>query len=238
MNIYGILFNRIFFRVLPITGLIIFSIIYNEITLNNFLEKFKFWDWAGLILLVVFLYDLVLHLKKAHKRNRSLRQNKLEKVPTEIELPKKLNFLDKRISINENSIDIYLKNELIVHLSKSKKQIEIRKFLGKKILDFNEIQYLFLEYNQYEKDTLKDILSDNSDYDKNVWKNSLMAMLKNGKTINLFNAKLEETNYEQLVEEQISGKYMEKSYLENGKKIVRLFSHYTEKKYLTIDNTI
>ncbi len=238
MNIYGIIFNRIFFRVLPIAGLIIFSIIYNEITLNNILEKFKFWDWAGLILLVVFLYDLALHLKKAHKRNKSLQQNKLEKIPKEIELPKKLNFLDKRISINENSIDIYLKNEVIVHLSKSKKQIEIRKFIGKKILNFNDIQYLFLEYNQYEKDTLKDILSDNSHYDKNVWKNSLMAMLKNGKTVNLFNAKLEETNYEQLVDYQISGKSEEKSYLRNGTNIVRLFSYYMNKEYLIINNTI
>ena len=238
MKIYGIIYNRILFRVLPITGLIVFSIIYNQITLNNFLEKFQFWDWAGLILLIVFLYDLALHIKKTLKRNISLKRSKLEKVPIEIELPKKLNFLDKRISINETSIDIFLKNEVILHLSKSKKQIEIRKFLGKKILNFSDIQYLFLEYNQYEKDTLRDIFSEDSLYDKNVWKNSLMAMLKNGETINLFNAKLEETNYEQFVDYQISGESEEKSYLRNGINIVLLFSYYMDKEYLIINNTI
>ena len=63
-------------------------------------------------------------------------------------------------------------------------------------------------------------------------------MLKNGNSITLFEVKLEETNYEKIVDEQISGKYEQKSYLDNGEKIIRLFSKYMDKKYLIINNTI
>ncbi|KQC31497.1 hypothetical protein [Flagellimonas eckloniae] len=195
-------------------------------------------DWIVIGLFVFFCYDLVKLINKAMERKKKLRQAQLKDIPTQIDLPNKLNFLNKRISINEKSIDVFSKNKVILHLSKVKKQIELRKSMGNKILKFNDIHFVFLEYNQYEKDTLIDSFSSGSSYDKNVWNNSIMAMLKNGQQVKLFEAKLEETNYEQLVDYQISGKYEEKSYLENGKKIVRLFSHYTNKKYLIVNNTV
>ncbi|MDC6367691.1 MULTISPECIES: hypothetical protein [Flavobacteriaceae] len=195
-------------------------------------------DWIVIGLFVFFCYDLVKLINKAMERKKKLRQAQLKDIPTQIDLPNKLNFLNKRISINEKSIDVFSKNKVILHLSKVKNQIELRKSMGNKILKFNDIHFLFLEYNQYEKDTLIDSFSSGSSYDKNVWNNSIMAMLKNGQQVKLFEAKLEETNYEQLVDYQISGKYEEKSYLENGKKIVCLFSHYTNKKYLIVNNTV
>ncbi|MEM6541262.1 MAG: hypothetical protein AAF634_08860, partial [Bacteroidota bacterium] len=100
------------------------------------------------------------------------------------------------------------------------------------------IEFVFLEYNQYEKDTVLDVFSNDSSYDKNVWINSIMVMLKNGNQIKLFEAKLEETNIQRLVDYQISGKYDEKSYLQNGEKIIRLISHYTNTKYLIINNRV
>jgi hypothetical protein len=195
-------------------------------------------DWIVIGLFVFFCYDLVKLINKAMERKKLLHQAQLEDIPTHIDLPNKLNFLNKKISINEKSIDVYSKNKVILHLSKVRKQIEIRKSIGNKILKFSDIHFVFLEYNQYEKDTLIDSFFSGSSYDKNVWNNSIMAMLKNGQQIKLFEAKLEETNYEQMVDYQISGKYEEKSYLENGKKIARLFSHYADKKYLIVNSTV
>lgn len=238
MNIYRIIINRILFRFLPIVVLYIFIIYYKEITFDNIVEKLDFLDWILIGLFVLFCYDFVKLIRKAIERKKSLRQAQLNDIPTNVDLPRKLTFLDKRISINEKSIDVFSKNKVLLHLSRVKKQIEIRNAIGKKILNFSDIQFLFLEYNQYEKDTLLDSFSSGSSYDKNVWINSIMAMRKNGSQIKLFEAKLEETNYEQLVEYQISGTYHEKSYLENGKKIIRLISHYTNKKYLVVNNMV
>ena len=187
---------------------------------------------------IYFCYDLVKHIKKVIERKKNLQNTKLEDLPTEINYPRKLNFLDKRISINEKSIDVFFKNDLILHLSKENKLINIKTQFGKKKLNFNDIQFLFLEYNQYEKDTLKDHFFSGSNYDKNVWYNSIMAMNKSGKQIKLFEAKLEETNYEQIEDSRISGKHEEKSYLENGRMIIRLFSHFTMKKYMILNNKV
>lgn len=238
MNIYRIIINRILFRFFPIAGLYGFIIYHQEVTFDNVLEKFDVLDGIVIVLLVFFFYDLVKLIRKAMERKKSLRQAQLNDVPTHVDLPNKLNFLDKRMSINENSIDVSSKNKVILHLSKAKKQIEIRNAIGKKILNFSDIQFVFLEYNQYEKDTLLDAFSHDSSYDKNVWVNSIMAMPMSGNPIQLFEAKLEETNYQQLVEYQISGKYEEKSYLGNGTKIVRLISYYTNKKYLVVNNKV
>ena len=238
MNVTRIILNRLLFRILPLVALLIFTVYYEKITFDNLFEKLGFLHLVLLAGLVYFCYDLIKHFRKAILRNRILKQAQLEDIPADMDLPKRLNFLDKRLSISDMSIDVFLKNNVILHLSKSKKQIEIRNFFGKKILSFHEIKYIFLEYNQYEKDTFKDIFVDNSYYDKNVWNNSIRAMLKNGNPITLFEVKLEETNYEKIVDEQISGKYEQKSYLDNGGKIILLFSKYMGKKYLIINNTI
>ena len=238
MNITRIILNRLLFRILPLFALLVLAVYYQKITFDNLFEKLGFLYWFLLAGFVYFCYDLIKHFRKAILRNRVLKQAQLENIPADIDLPKRLNFLDKRLSLNDTSIDVFFKNNVILHLSKSKKQIEIRKFLGKKILSFHEIKYIFLEYNQYEKDTFKDLFVDYSYYDKNVWNNSIRAMLKNGNSITLFEVKLEETNYEKIVDEQISGKYEQKSYLDHGEKIIRLFSKYMDKKYLIINNTI
>lgn len=238
MNITRVIINRLLFRFLPLIGLFVFMGYYKEITFDNILEKIELLEWLLIGVFVYFCYDLIKHINKVIERKKTLQNARLKDVPTEIELPRKLNFLDKRVSINDKSIDVSFKNDLVLHLSKDKKQIEIKTTFGKKILNFNEIQFIFLEYNQYEKDTLVDQFSSGSSYDKNVWYNSIMAMLKSGKQIKLFEAKLEETNYEQMVDAQISGKYEEKSYLSNGKRVIRLFSHFTMKKYLVLNNKI
>ncbi len=207
-------------------------------TLENFPER------LGLIDIVVFggfifyCYDLAKHIRKSSGRKEALNKAQLLEIPTGLDLPRKMNFLDKGITINESTIDVVNKNKIILHLSKTKKEIEIRKTFGKKVWSFNDIQFLFLEYNQYEKDTLLDSLSSGSSFDKNVWRNTVMAMLKKGKRIKLFDATLEETNYEQMVDYQTTGKYEEKSYLDNGKRIIRLFSYYMDKRYLILDNTV
>lgn len=226
------------FRFLPTTGLFIFIIYYKEITFDNILEKLDFLEWMMIGLFVFFCIDFVKLIRKAIERKKTLRQAELKAVPTHIDVPHKLNFLDKRISINEKSIDVSSNNKVILHISKTKKQIEIRKVFGKKFLGFSAIEFVFLEYNQYEKDTVLDVFSNDSSYDKNVWINSIMVMLKNGNQIKLFEAKLEETNIQRLVDYQISGKYDEKSYLQNGEKIIRLISHYTNTKYLIINNRV
>ncbi|MBG47660.1 MAG: hypothetical protein CML05_05150 [Pseudozobellia sp.] len=195
-------------------------------------------EWLLVGLFIYFCYDLIKHIKKVIERKKILQKARLEDVPTDLDYPRKLNFLDKRISINEKSIDVFFKNNVILHLSKDKKLMDIKTSFGRKNLNFNDIQFLFLEYNQYEKDTLIDQFSSGSTYDKNVWYNSIMAMLTNGKQTKLFEAKLEETNYELMEDSRISGKDEERSYLENGKMLIRLFSHFTMKKYMVLNNKV
>lgn len=238
MNITRVIINRLLFRFVPIVGLFIFMGYNNEITLENFFRKFGLLEWLLVGLFIYFCYDLIKHIQKVIERKKILKNARLENVPTVIDYPRKLNFLDKRISINEKSIDVFFKNNLILHLSKDKKFIDIKTPFGRKNLDFNDIQFLFLEYNQYEKDTLLDQFSSGSTFDKNVWYNSIMAMLKNGKQTKLFEAKLEETNHEQMEDSRISGKKIERAYLENGKMLIRLFSHFTMKKYIILNNKI
>lgn len=185
-----------------------------------------------------YFYDLIKHFNKAILRKKILQQAKLQGIPDDIALPRKLNFLDKRLSTNETSIDVSLNNDVIFHLSKAKKQIEVKKYFGKKTLGFHEIKFIFIEYNQYDKDTLIGFFSSSPTYDKNVWSISIMAMLKNGRQTKLFDTKLEKTNYVQMIDYQITDKHEEKSYLENGEKIIRLFSLYIDKKYLIINNTV
>lgn len=211
---------------------------YLEITFDNVLEKINLLGWLLIGVFFYFCYDLIRHINKVIERKKVLQNAGLEEVPTDMDFPRKLNFLDKRISINDKSFDISFKNNLILHLSKDKKQIEIKTLFGKKYLSFNDIRFLFLEYNQYEKDTIIELFSSDGLYDKNIWNNSVMAMLNNGKQIKLFEAKLEETNAERLVDYQISGKYEEKSYLVNGKRVIQLFSQFTDKKYLVLNNTV
>lgn len=238
MNIRRVIINRILFRFVPIIGLLIAIVYFKGITLGNILHKISIWDILLLAALGYFSYDLIRHFKKRAERNKTLKNAKLYDNPTEIKIPRRLNFLDKRISFNERSIDITFKNNVILYLNKDKKKLELKKTFGKKNLSFNDIQFIFLEYNQYEKDTLIDHFSPGSSFDKNIWNNAIRAQLKNGKQITLFEAQLEETNNEALVNYQISGKHEEKSYLENGINLIRLFSFFMEKKYLIIDNRI
>lgn len=238
MNITRIIINRLLFRFLPLIALFAFSVHFVEITFDTIFKKLSLTYWVLIAAFVYYCYDLIKHVQKAVLRKKLLQQAQLEDIPANVDLPSKLNFLDKRLSINEMSIDVSFKNNVILHLSKAKKQIEIKKAFGKKILSFHEIKFIFLEYNQYEKDTLIDQFASGSSFDKNVWNNSVRAMLKNGDPITLFEVILEETNNKQMVDAQISGKHEEKSYLDNGKKIVRLFSHYTDKKYLIVNNTV
>lgn len=238
MNINRVIFNRLLFRFLPILGILISICYFKEITLDNFLEKFGLLEWLLVTAFVYFSFDITKHLKKILERKINLQNQKLEDVPTNLDFPRKLNFLDKRLSINEQSIDVYLNTNLILNLSKNKKEIYLNRLFGHKKLKFNDIEFLFLEYNQYIKDTLKDQFFDYSYYDKNVWYNSIMAMQKNGQQVKLFEAKLEVTNYEQNEDSRISGKDEEKSYLENGQFIIRLFSHFTMKKYMILNNKV
>lgn len=238
MNINRVIFNRLLFRFIPILGLLIMFCYFKEITLDNLLEKFGLLEWFLVAGLIYFSYDITKHLKKVMEKRKSLQSQKLQEVPASLDFPRKLNFLDKRLSINEQSIDVYSNTNLILNLSKNKKEIYLNRLFGHKKLKFNDIEFLFLEYNHYIKDTLKDQFFDYSYYDMNVWNNSIMAMQKNGKQVKLFEAKLEVTNYEQNEDSRISGKDEEKSYLENGQFIIRLFSHFINKKYMILNNQV
>jgi hypothetical protein len=234
MNIYSVILNRVLFRILPSIGLFLLAFYFELFTSNNLVEEFNVIHGLLIGLFLFYCFDLWKHIIKAQERIQKLKLGHLEQIPKDIELPRRINFLDKRVSIDSKSIDIYHNNNMILHVNTTKTIVEIRNLFSKKYLPFKQIDFLVLEYNEYEKDTIKDIFTRSSYYDKNVWVNSVSAKLKNGNLVALFDATLEETNMEQFHENQITGEFKPKSYIHSGEKMIQLLSYYFQKKYLII----
>lgn len=233
-GIKKILINRIIFGLIPLIvlfGLYIYTI---NLGISDFSKKSGVIGLFFLLAIIILAMDFAKNLKKLKKRNKALVSPKLEKVAEIADLNGRMNFLNKSLNINENIIDISYENSLILHLNREKEQIELRKPWSKKNIKFNDIDYIFLEYNEYIMYAPRLWFGLSDGYDKTVWKNCVMLKMKAGTEVKLLEAKLHETNTEASEELRITGGYESKSYLSNGEKIIRLFSSYMNKKYLII----
>ncbi|MBC7000862.1 hypothetical protein [Cytophaga sp. FL35] len=192
------------------------------------------------ILLVITLGGLFMifykDMKTLRKRKKFLKNPELHDIPKFIISSKKMNFLDKRLSVNPGSIDVSSNNKIVLHLNNEKGYLEVKKSLRRKIVNFSEIKFILLEYEQYEElFTLKELLGGTVAYNKEIWTIRIIAVLKNDRELNLLNAKFHESQLEKWEEQRITGGYQEKSFLGHGKAIIRLLSNFMDKKYLIID---
>lgn len=90
-----------------------------------------------LVILLLALFILVVDLgnnwKKLKSRNRKLLSPEFKEVPDEVEFSKRFNFLDKTVTVDDNSLDLKSNNSLVLHLNKKKEFMEIHKeFKNKK----------------------------------------------------------------------------------------------------------
>ncbi|MCM5663375.1 hypothetical protein [Galbibacter mesophilus] len=234
----NVIINRILFWIAPFI-IILFLIIYlNDVTLKNFYTEIGFLGWLSAFTLIITCYDLIRRLKKLQIRKVILENPDLKEIPLGLNKPKRLNFMDSRVSINDNSIDVFFNNSVVFHANKKNEEIEVKKFFGRKIISFNDIDFLFIDYNKFRKDTLIDALFSNGSLDKKVWSNTVSAILKSGEKVKLFAAQLEITNHDELFDEITSGKTTTNDYLKNGEALIQLFSQFMNKKYLIIDNRL
>lgn len=234
MTLKKILLNRIIFGLIPIIVLFGLFIYFNDLGLTNFFEKAGMIGVFFLLAIFILAFDFTKNWKKLKNRNKVLESPKLQEAPDSADINGRISFLNKALSIKDNIIDITSNNELILHLNKEKQQVELRKLWGKKILKFNDIEYIFLEYNEYNMYAPRLWFGLSEAYDRTIWKNCVMLKMKEGTEVKLFEAKIHETNNEASEEYRITGDYRTKSYLSNGEKIIRLFSSYMNKRYLII----
>lgn len=201
-----------------------------------FLDK----PYLILVILLLALFILVVDIGKNWKRfksrNRKLISPELNEVPDKVEFSKQFNFFDKSVTVDDNILDLKLNNSLVLHLNKKKEFMEIHKEFKNKRLVFNDVEYIFLEYDQYQSYMPRFWIGITPGQDKTIYKNSVCAKLKNGKEIRLCEANLKDSDMEVNEEYFLNGEYKERTYLYHGEKLVRLFSFYMNKKYLVIDN--
>ncbi len=236
MTIKKMLLNRIIFGVIPIFILFGSYIYYIDLNFSNFSKRIDLIPVLFLLALFILTIDIIKVWKKLKKRNELFISPEFEDAPEFVDANRRFSFLDKTISVNNDSIDIRFKDELVLYLNKEKKLLELKNILGKKIIYFNDIDYLFLEYNQYQMYAPQVWLGFSTNNDKTIFKNSIIAKMKGGKELKIFDAKLHESDSEATEEYRITGDYKAKSYLSNGNQIIRLFSNYTNKKYFIIAN--
>ncbi|EKF55050.1 hypothetical protein I215_09316 [Galbibacter marinus] len=98
MNITGIIINRLLFRFAPIITLLVCMLYYELISFDNFFNILGFLFCILIVIFVYYFYDLIKHFNKVILRKKILQQAKLQGIPADIALPRKLNFLDKRLS--------------------------------------------------------------------------------------------------------------------------------------------
>jgi hypothetical protein len=238
MKYKKLLYTRILFLFIPVIGFLIFYTEYRELSFSNFLERLD----LPLIVLIITLGILTLDYSKIiiayRKRKNALNNPDLWDTPKFPIDSKKMNFLDKRLSINPKTIDLSSQGTVRLHLNREDKYLEIKDFWGRKVVKFIDVKFILLEYNNYEKIyPIKRIFGGTIAYDKQVWVNRITVILLDGKELNLFEAKLHEYIHEAWEESQITRAYHEKSFLKNGKYLIRLLSNFMDKKYFVIDYT-
>ena len=189
-----------------------------------------------LLALFILVVDLVNNWKRLKIRNRKLLSPELKEVPDEAVFSKRFNFLDKTVTVDDNIFDLKSNNSLVLHLNKTKEFMEIHKEFKNKKVGFNDVDYIFLEYDQYQSYMPRFWIGITPGQDKTIYKNSVCAKLINGKEIKLFEANLKDSDMEVNEEYFLKGEYKERTYLYHGEKLIRLLSFYTNKKYLIIDN--
>ena len=236
MNIKRKLRHRIIFGLLPIFIFLGIYFYFNESILSMFPDKPYLILVILLLALFILLVDIGNHWKRLKSRNRKLLSPELKEVPDEIEFPTRFNFLDKTVTVDDNILDLKSNNSLVLHLNKKKEFMEIHKEFKNKRVGFNDVEYIFLEYDQYQSYMPRFWIGITPGQDKTIYKNSVCAKLKNGKEIRLLEANLKDSDMEVNEEYFLKGEYKERTYLYHGEKLVRLISLYTNKKYLVIDN--
>lgn len=238
MKYKKLLYTRILFLFIPIIGFLIFYTEYRELNFSNFLERLD----LPLIVLTIALGILILDYLKIisilRKRKNVLNNPELRDIPKFPIDSKKMNFLDKRLSINPKSIDLSSNGTLTLHLNRENKHLEIKGFWVRKVVKFIDVKFILLEYDSYEKtNPIKQILGGTTAYNKQVWVNRMTVILMDGKELKLFEAKIHEYIHEAWEESQITETYHEKSFLKNGKYLIRLLSNFMDKKYFVMDYT-
>lgn len=227
---------RILFGIIPILVILIFYLYYFKNDKPNLLEKIDLITVILILFLYILIIDLFKNLKSIKRRENLLIEPKLEDVPEKIEKISRINFLNRTVNINEKSIDLKSHDSLILHLNKEKKIVEIRNELRTKFLSFDDVEYIFLEYDQFQSYVPRIWIGITTGKDKTVYTNTFFAKMKDGKEVKMFDAKLKDYDLEVSEEHFLTGTYEERTYLSHGEKLIQLFSKYMDKKYFILDN--
>lgn len=236
MTIRRILRNKLVFGLFPILIMIGLYFYFNDLIYSMVPEKSNLILVLLLLALLILFLDIIKDWKRLKIRNSKLQSSLLEKVPNQVEFSKRFNFLDKTIIVDDNGLGVKSNNSLILHLNQKSKIIDIINDFKNKSVKFDDVEFIFLEYDQYQSYMPRIWIGVSTGHDKTVYKNSLIAKLKNGKEIRLFVANLKDSDKGVNEEYFLKGEYNERTYLNHGEKLIRLFSYYAKKEYLVIDN--
>ncbi len=227
---------RLLFGVIPVLVVLICYLYYFKDDKSNLLEKIDLITVILILFLYILIIDLFKNLKSIKRKENLLIGPKLEDVPEKIEKITRINFLNRTININEKSIDLKSHDSLILHLNKEKKIVEVRNELRTKFLSFDDVEYIFLEYDQFQSYVPRIWIGITTGKDKTVYTNTFFAKMKDGKEVKMFDAKLKDYDLEVSEEHFLTGTYEERTYLSHGEKLIQLFSKYMDKKYFILDN--
>jgi len=225
------LINRIWSIYLPLSLLVLFYLVKRlDYPLDKFYELDLFW-----VLILFFLIAAIVQTIFFIKRNKRRRAH-LEKVkPINPGLigkniyPERLSFLNIKLSINSNTIDVFDKLSFKLCARKFDKTIEVKSYYKNRIYSFHDIDFILFEFDNIFYFTLK------SDWEKTIWLGSFSIVLKNKKIVHLFDLKSERDHLKE------SGEYADmdtdENYYKIGLKILEKISKELTMNYTIIDYT-
>ena len=233
MSLYRILLNRLIILI-SYSGLVFYIFYIEGLTVYSFFEDLQLYHLLFLAATAFVIFDISKIVSKIKMRNRIFQLAELNEVPNTDPLNRtRMSFMYRYLRIRDRSMEVKKKDRRILTIDGDKKRIVLYRPIGKRIIKFDAIEYLFLEYNHYELDNLLY----QSNLDTMVWKNTFKLKLKNGKHVRLFQGKFVEKEYITEMEYQNRGNDEINDYSESGKRVIRLLSYLTNKKYMILNHT-
>lgn len=225
------LVNRIWSIYLPFSLLLLY---YTIRRLEYPFDKFYEID-LYLVLISVFLISAVVQttffLKRIRRRKAHL--DNVKPVSSDLiekhSYPERLSFLNVKLVINHNSMDVFDKLSFKLFAKKDEKTIEVKSNYTNQKHSFNDIDSILFEFDNISYYTLR------SDWDKTIWVGSFSIVLKSKKIVHLFNLRSERDHLKEL------GEYKDidtnEYYYKIGLKILNILTNELNMKYSILDYT-
>jgi hypothetical protein len=225
---YKRLINRIWSLYLPILLIIILYAVDKK---NDSVFEISFSDFLALGSIIVAVIQTVFFFKRDQRKRQFVANSVLEEpfYLKEKNQMRRIQFCNLKISISEETIDIYDKLTFKFSAKLKNKTILVKSVFKTTIYSFDEIESILYEFDRIFFVTLK------PDHEKNLWVNKFSIVLKNKKIIYLFSVKSEKDHMKDFDED--SKYYSDEYHFKLGSQVLEILSSELNLKYSILDYT-